>query len=122
MKPDAHFEDFARDCIQLAREQKSVHLRSRLLVLASEWMHAAVHHHGARYASEKDDAPQAVRSWSRADLADLQYYLDHGSSLSETASMLCREEVDVREKAGELGLLEQSGLPSKPTALVQAAA
>ena len=109
MKPDAPFEDFARDCIQLAREQKSVHLRSRLLVLASEWMHAAVHHHGARYASEKDDAPQAVRSWSRADLADLQYYLDHGSWLSETASMLCREEVDVRKKAGELGLLEQSG-------------
>ena len=109
MKPDAHFEDFARECIQLAREQKSVHLRSRLLVLASEWMHAAVHHHGTRYATEKNDAPQAVQSWSRADLADFQYYLDQGTSLSDTASMLCREEVDVREKAGELGLLEQSG-------------
>ena len=107
MKPDAHFEDFARDCIQLAREQKSVHLRSRLLVLASEWTHAAVHHHGARYASEKDHAPQAVRSWSMADLADLQYYLDHGSSLSETASMLCRDEDEVRQKAKELGLVER---------------
>ena len=103
MKPDAHFEDFARDCIQLAREQKSVHLRSRLLVLASEWMHAAVHHHGARYASEKDDAPQAVQSWSRADLADLQYYLDHGSSLGQTASMLFKKKSMCARRRVSLG-------------------
>jgi hypothetical protein len=42
MKPDADFESFALDCIQRAREEKSLHLRSRLLVMAREWMHAAM--------------------------------------------------------------------------------
>jgi hypothetical protein len=43
--PDPHFEDFARDCIRLAHEERAPRLRSRLLVLAREWMHAAMHHH-----------------------------------------------------------------------------
>ena len=30
-------------------------------------------------------------------------------TLSDSASMLCRDEAEVRQKAGELGLLEQSG-------------
>ena len=101
MKPDAHFEEFAQDCVRLAREQKSVYLRSRLLALAVEWRHAAMHRRPC-FASEKNE-------WSRADLADLQYFLDHGNTLSDTASMLCRDEAEVRQKAGELGLLEQSG-------------
>jgi hypothetical protein len=42
MMPDPEFEDFARDCIRLAGEEKSRELRSRLLVLAREWMHAAM--------------------------------------------------------------------------------
>jgi hypothetical protein len=42
VKPDADFESFALDCIQRAREEKSLHLRSRLLVMAREWMHAAM--------------------------------------------------------------------------------
>jgi hypothetical protein len=42
MKPDPDFEDFARDYLQLARQEKSLQLRSRLLVLAREWMHAAM--------------------------------------------------------------------------------
>jgi hypothetical protein len=42
MKPDPDFEDFARDCIRLADQERSRELRSRLLVLAREWMHAAM--------------------------------------------------------------------------------
>lgn len=42
VKPDADFEDFALDCIQRARQEKSLQLRSRLLVMAREWMHAAM--------------------------------------------------------------------------------
>jgi hypothetical protein len=42
MKPDPDFEDFARDCIRLAGQQNSRELRTRLLVLAREWMHAAM--------------------------------------------------------------------------------
>jgi hypothetical protein len=41
-KPDADFESFALDCIQRARQEKSLQLRSRLLVMAKEWMHAAM--------------------------------------------------------------------------------
>ena len=42
VKPDADFESFALDCIQRARQEKSLQLRSRLLVMAREWMHAAM--------------------------------------------------------------------------------
>ena len=40
--PDPEFEEFARDYIRLAGQEKSRELRSRLLVLAREWMHAAM--------------------------------------------------------------------------------
>jgi hypothetical protein len=42
VKPDADFESFALDCIQRARQEKSLQLRSRLLEMAREWMHAAM--------------------------------------------------------------------------------
>ena len=42
MKPDPDFEDFARDYVRLARQEKSLQRRTRLLVLAREWMHAAM--------------------------------------------------------------------------------
>ena len=42
MRPHFDFQDFARDCVRLARQQESPQLRSRLLVLAREWMHAAM--------------------------------------------------------------------------------
>lgn len=42
VKPDPDFENFALDCIQRARQEKSLQLRSRLLVMAREWMHAAM--------------------------------------------------------------------------------
>jgi len=46
VKPDPDFESFALDCIQLARQEKSLQLRSRLLILAREWMHAAMQEPG----------------------------------------------------------------------------
>jgi hypothetical protein len=42
MKPNPDFEHFVRDYLQLARQEKSLQLRARLLVLAREWMHAAM--------------------------------------------------------------------------------
>jgi hypothetical protein len=42
VKPDPDYESFALDCIQRARQEKSLQLRSRLLVMAREWMHAAM--------------------------------------------------------------------------------
>jgi hypothetical protein len=48
VKPDPDFESFALDCIQLARQEKSLQLRSRLLILAREWMHAAMQEPGER--------------------------------------------------------------------------
>jgi len=47
-KPDPDFESFALDCIQRARQEKSLWLRSRLLVMAREWMHAAMQEPGER--------------------------------------------------------------------------
>ena len=42
MSPDPEFEEFARDYIRLAGQERSRELRSRLLVLAKKWMHAAM--------------------------------------------------------------------------------
>jgi len=36
MKPDPEFEEFARDYLRLAEQEKSPALRSRLLVLAGK--------------------------------------------------------------------------------------
>ena len=43
--------------------------------------------------------------WSEADISDLTNELAHGRTMAETASFLCRDEDEVRQKAEELGLL-----------------
>ena len=43
MTPNPDFEHFVRDYIRLAGQERSPELRSRLLVLAREWMQAAMH-------------------------------------------------------------------------------
>ena len=43
--------------------------------------------------------------WSEADISDLTNELAHGRTMAETASFLCRDEDEVRQKAKELGLL-----------------
>jgi hypothetical protein len=109
LRPDPDFEDFARDCIRLAGEEKSPRLRSRLLLLAREWMHAAMHHHvtpAHSGSAERMDA-NSGEPWSEMDIQDLRASLDFGNTYADAASMLCRDEHEVRQKARELGLAEQ---------------
>ena len=47
--------------------------------------------------------------WSEADISDLKNELDHGRTVAETASFLCRDVDEVREKMKELGLVAQTG-------------
>jgi hypothetical protein len=42
MTPNPDFEHFVRDYLQLAGKEKSRELRNRLLLLARDWMHAAM--------------------------------------------------------------------------------
>jgi hypothetical protein len=42
------------------------------------------------------------------DISDLTSELTRGQTFAETASFLCREEDEVRQKAKELGLIEQT--------------
>ena len=51
--------------------------------------------------------------WSEMDIADLTHSLDYGDRFAQTASFLCRDEDEVRQKAKELGLVEQPGKRSK---------
>ena len=42
VRPDPDFQEFALDCIRLSNQERSPRLRHRLLMLAREWMHAAM--------------------------------------------------------------------------------
>jgi hypothetical protein len=43
------------------------------------------------------------------DIADLTRSLAYGNTIADAASMLCRDEDEVRQKAKELGLEEHPG-------------
>jgi len=45
--------------------------------------------------------------WSEGDISDLTNEIAHGRTMAETASLLCRDEDEVRQKARELGLVHQ---------------
>jgi hypothetical protein len=47
--------------------------------------------------------------WSEMDIRDLKGALAYGNTFADTASMLCRNEDEVRQKATELGLVERPG-------------
>jgi len=47
------------------------------------------------------------KSWSKMDVEDLRASLDFGNTFADAASMLCRDEHEVRQKAKELGLGER---------------
>jgi len=47
--------------------------------------------------------------WSEMDLEDLRHSLDYGNTFAAAASLPCRDEDEVRQKAKELGLLDQPG-------------
>ena len=42
--------------------------------------------------------------WSEADISDLKNELDHGRTIAQTASFLCRDVAEVRAKMKERGL------------------
>lgn len=50
----------------------------------------------------------SVEPWSEADISDLKNELDHGRTIAQTASFLCRDVDEVREKMKELGLVERT--------------
>ncbi len=75
-------------------------------------MHAAMHHRRRNFWGGEQDFGHKVQPWSRADLEDLQYYLDYGNTLADAASMLCRDEAEVRQKPNELGLMEHRTIAS----------
>ena len=41
--------------------------------------------------------------WSEANISDLTNEIAHGRPMAQTASFLCRDEDEVRQKARELG-------------------
>ena len=47
--------------------------------------------------------------WSEMDISDLTNEIAHGRTMAETASLLCRDEDEVRRKAKKLRLVEQLG-------------
>jgi hypothetical protein len=47
--------------------------------------------------------------WSEMDIADLTRSLAYGNTIADAASLLCRDEDEVRQKAKELGLEEHPG-------------
>ena len=47
--------------------------------------------------------------WSEMDLEDFRHSLDYGNTFAAAASLPCRDEDEVRQKAKELGLLDQPG-------------
>ncbi len=47
--------------------------------------------------------------WSEMDIADLTHSLAYGNTIADAASMLCRDEDEVRQKARQLGLVEHPG-------------
>ena len=111
LSPDPDFEEFALDCIRLSNQEKSPILRRKLLTLAREWMHAAMHQQSAeihRESTEPMDA-NSGEPWSEMDISDLTNELTRGQTFAETANFLCREKHEVRQKAKELGLIEQTG-------------
>jgi hypothetical protein len=76
---DPDFQDFALDCIRLSNQEKSPTLRHRLLMLAREWMHAAMHQLGAeinRESTERMDA-NSGEPWSEMDISDLTNEIAH---------------------------------------------
>jgi hypothetical protein len=51
--------------------------------------------------------------WSEADIRDLTLEIDHGRSIKEPASFLCRDEDESRNKMKELGLVECEASPDR---------
>jgi hypothetical protein len=60
-------------------------------------------------SEENMDANSGESPWSEMDIADLTHSLAYGNTIADAASMLCRDEDEVRQKARQLGLVEHPG-------------
>jgi hypothetical protein len=58
---------------------------------------------------DEADANMNSEPWSATDEEDLREAVSSGASLDDVASFLCREPLDVAERALELGLRWQRG-------------
>ena len=84
MKLDPHFEDVARDCIQLAHEQKSLICDLDCSLWPENGCTRRCTTVGLTFGAE--NRTLAITAGSRADMEDLQYYLDYGNTLADAAS------------------------------------
>ena len=61
--------------------------------------------------AEKERAlANSGKRWSEMGIVDLTHSLDYGDTFAQTASFLCRDENEVRQKARHLGLVEHPGI------------
>ena len=60
MSSGSEFEEFARDCVRLARQANSPELREKLFDIAREWMRAAM---------DREEAARSKPPASRTPLA-----------------------------------------------------
>jgi hypothetical protein len=58
---------------------------------------------------DEADADMNSEPWSATDEEDLREAVSSGASLDDVASFLCRDPLDVAERASELGLRWQRG-------------
>ena len=58
---------------------------------------------------DEADANMNGEPWSATDEEDLRDAVSSGASLDDVASFLCRDPLDVAERASELGLRWQRG-------------
>jgi|HubBroStandDraft_4_1064222.scaffolds.fasta_scaffold101829_2 hypothetical protein len=58
---------------------------------------------------DEADANMNSEPWSATDEEDLREAVSSGASLDDVASFLCRDPLDVAERASELGLRWQRG-------------
>lgn len=58
---------------------------------------------------DEADANMNSEPWSATDEEDLREAVSSGASLDDIASFLCRDPLDVAERASELGLRWQRG-------------
>jgi hypothetical protein len=61
------------------------------------------------WRSEENMDANSGEPWSEMDIADLTHSLAYGNTIADAASMLCRDEDEVRQKARQLGLVEHPG-------------
>jgi hypothetical protein len=62
MSSGSEFEEFARDCVRLARQANSPELREKLFEIAREWMRAAMDGEDPRKSTPLASTPLASRS------------------------------------------------------------